>query len=57
VWVALPAFPDWRWLLQRDDSPWYPTVRLFRQEVWGEWSGVFQRIAVALRQHAGTPGG
>ena len=31
VWVALPFAPEWRWLLQREDSPWYPTMRLFRQ--------------------------
>jgi hypothetical protein len=49
VWLALPFMPDWRWLLDRDDSPWYPTMRLFRQETRGDWSGVFERIAVALR--------
>jgi ADP-heptose:LPS heptosyltransferase len=45
VWVALAADPDWRWLLERDDSPWYPTMRLFRQEQLGQWKPVFQRIA------------
>jgi hypothetical protein len=49
VWVAVPFFPDWRWLLGRDDSPWYPTMRLFRQETRGDWAGVFERMAVALR--------
>jgi hypothetical protein len=48
VWVALPLVPDWRWLLDRDDSPWYPTMRLFRQKKLGDWAGVFQRIATAL---------
>jgi tetratricopeptide (TPR) repeat protein len=48
VWVALPAFADWRWLLHRTDSPWYPGMRLFRQDTWGDWSGVFQRMATAL---------
>ncbi|HKM52890.1 MAG TPA: tetratricopeptide repeat protein [Isosphaeraceae bacterium] len=48
TWVVLPFAPDWRWLLDRDDSPWYPTMRLFRQEVWGDWAGVFARIASAL---------
>ena len=37
VWVALPFAPDWRWLLDREDSPWYPTMRLFRQKRRGEW--------------------
>jgi tetratricopeptide (TPR) repeat protein len=50
VWVALSFVPDWRWLLDRNDSPWYPTMRLFRQERPGEWEGVFQRIEGALRQ-------
>jgi Flp pilus assembly protein TadD len=45
VWVALPFVPDWRWLLDREDSPWYPTARLFRQGAWGQWSDVFERIA------------
>ena len=48
VWVALPFTPDWRWLLERDDSPWYPTMRLFRQQRLGDWSEVFVRIAAAL---------
>src|SRR6202012_4470181 len=37
VWVLLPFIPDWRWLLDRDDSPWYPTARLFRQTASGDW--------------------
>ena len=54
VWVALPSAPDWRWLLDRDDSPWYPTMRLFRQTVPGDWEDVFQRIYGELseRWHA-----
>jgi Flp pilus assembly protein TadD len=52
VWVALPFAPDWRWLLGREDSPWYPTMRLFRQTRQGDWSGVFKRIAEALRNGA-----
>src|SRR5207249_8886158 len=49
-WVALPAVPDWRWLLGRDDSPWYPSLRLFRQERPGDWDPVFRRLAEALGQ-------
>jgi tetratricopeptide (TPR) repeat protein len=48
VWIALAFVPDWRWLLDRDDSPWYPTVRLFRQTAPGDWAGVFQRMKAAL---------
>jgi tetratricopeptide (TPR) repeat protein len=49
VWVLLPYVPDWRWLLQREDSPWYPTARLFRQSAPGDWGGVLQRVAEELR--------
>ena len=49
VWVALPFSPDWRWLRDRDDSPWYPTMRLFRQTTFGEWPDVFERIANAVQ--------
>ena len=48
VWVALPTASDWRWLLDRDDSPWYPTMRLFRQTHGGDWDEVFARIAAEL---------
>lgn len=48
VWLALPLVPDWRWLLERSDSPWYPTMRLFRQERLDDWPGVFQAIRTAL---------
>ena len=50
VWIALPVAPDWRWLLKREDSPWYPSVRLFRQTKRHEWGDVFIRIRDALRQ-------
>jgi len=50
VWVALPLVPDWRWLLDRSDSPWYPTMRLFRQKGIGDWEGVFGEIEEALRE-------
>ena len=49
VWVALPFAPDWRWLLEREDSPWYPTMRLFRQKRWGDWDEVFQRITEEVK--------
>jgi ADP-heptose:LPS heptosyltransferase len=48
VWVALPFAPDWRWLLDRCDSPWYPTMRLFRQKQRGNWHDVFEEITKAL---------
>jgi tetratricopeptide (TPR) repeat protein len=48
VWVLLPCAPDWRWLLEREDSPWYPTIRLFRQRTPGKWSEVVDRVAQAL---------
>lgn len=50
TWLLLPANPDWRWLLERDDSPWYPTVRLFRQSGTRNWDDVLARAAVALRE-------
>jgi tetratricopeptide (TPR) repeat protein len=50
VWIALPFVSDWRWLLKRSDSPWYPTMRLFRQKSAGDWAGVFEEIRVALRE-------
>jgi tetratricopeptide (TPR) repeat protein len=49
VWLLLPLAPDWRWLVDRDDSPWYPTARLFRQSVRGEWSDVIDQVEGALR--------
>jgi tetratricopeptide (TPR) repeat protein len=48
VWVLLPMCADWRWLVDRGDSPWYPTMRLFRQEEFGDWAGVIGRVAAAL---------
>jgi ADP-heptose:LPS heptosyltransferase len=49
VWVLLPKLPDWRWMLDRTDSPWYPTMRLFRQERPGHWETVIEKLAEALR--------
>ena len=48
VWILLPFSPDWRWLSDRDDSPWYPTARLFRQDRAGDWAAVVQRVAAEL---------
>ena len=50
VWLALSAAPDWRWLRDREDSPWYPTMRLFRQSRRGDWANVFYRIAQELKR-------
>ena len=49
VWTLLPLACDWRWLIQRTDSPWYPTMRLFRQRRPGAWTEVFEEVAEALR--------
>ncbi|MCA3420001.1 MAG: tetratricopeptide repeat protein [Roseomonas sp.] len=49
VWLMLPFAPDFRWLLDREDSPWYPSMRLFRQPRPGDWDSVITRIADALR--------
>ena len=48
VWILLPYTPDYRWMLDREDSPWYPTARLFRQAESREWSGVLERMRVEL---------
>jgi hypothetical protein len=50
VWVALSGAADWRWLCGREDTSWYPGMRLFRQERLGEWRAVFERMAAQLRQ-------
>lgn len=50
AWVLLPFIPDWRWLMGRDDTPWYPTVRLFRQQVRGDWTSAIASMAQALTQ-------
>jgi tetratricopeptide (TPR) repeat protein len=49
VWILLPYSPDWRWLLDRDDSPWYPSARLFRQQQIGNWAGVINQVKDELR--------
>lgn len=50
TWLLLPYAPDWRWMWNREDSPWYPTMRLFRQTTPGDWSGPIQRVAAELQQ-------
>ncbi|NWF75663.1 MAG: tetratricopeptide repeat protein [Nitrospirae bacterium] len=49
VWTLLPYAPDWRWLLDREDSPWYPTMRLFRQPKMRDWDSVIRRVVEELR--------
>ena len=48
TWVALKYVPDWRWMLEGESSPWYPSMRLFRQQRMGEWDGVFEDMHAAL---------
>jgi hypothetical protein len=55
VWVMIPSDSDWRWLTGRDDSPWYPTMRLFRQQTPGDWHDVVRRVIEALNRNAGEP--
>ena len=60
VWILLPFNPDWRWMLDREDSPWYPGARLFRQGAIGDWPSVIGRVGEQLRhsfepQHRDTP--
>jgi tetratricopeptide (TPR) repeat protein len=52
VWVLLPFVPDWRWLLDRDDSPWYPTMRLFRQPTPADWKEVIDQVSYALSHYS-----
>ena len=60
VWTLVPHVPDWRWWLEREDSPWYPTMRLFRQPAHGDWAKVMDNVAAALaaypRPSAGRKG-
>jgi tetratricopeptide (TPR) repeat protein len=52
TWVLLPFAPDWRWMLDRNDSPWYPTMRLFRQQRRGDWLPVLEKVREALKNLA-----
>jgi ADP-heptose:LPS heptosyltransferase len=53
VWILLSSNPDWRWLLDRADSPWYPTARLFRQNKSGDWDSVVAEVRTKLRKALG----
>jgi tetratricopeptide (TPR) repeat protein len=55
TWIALSAKSDWRWLFRREDSPWYPTARLFRQKTLDDWPEVFERMANALMELIVSP--
>ena len=48
TWLLLPFHPDWRWLLGREDSPWYPTFKLYRQPAPGDWNAVFRSVSEDL---------
>jgi hypothetical protein len=48
TWILLPAMPDWRWLLDREDSPWYPTARLYRRQSGLKWNSVLERVEADL---------
>jgi hypothetical protein len=50
TWLLLPQVPDWRWMRDREDTPWYPSVKLYRQTKRGDWNGVFARVAADLRR-------
>lgn len=50
IWTLLPFAPDWRWMTERDDSPWYPTMRLFRQPAPGDWNSVFDKVKNELER-------
>ena len=54
VWVLIPYAADWRWLLEREDSPWYPTMRLFRQKEHGNWAEVFDRLLIETEKGVGS---
>ena len=51
TWVLLPHVPDWRWLLDREDSPWYPSIKIYRQPSPGDWDSVIQRVRQDLIEY------
>jgi hypothetical protein len=54
VWMVVPYWADWRWMIDRTDSPWYPTMRIFRQPQPGEWEPVFAELASALSKRSAS---
>lgn len=56
VWTLIQYSPDWRWMLDREDSPWYPTMRLFRQPAFGDWDSVIRRVTDALKEFCKSKG-
>ncbi len=54
VWILLPFAPDWRWMLDRSDTPWYPSAKLWRQQQRGDWDGVFREVTSELTRWAAT---
>jgi len=56
VWTLLPFVPDWRWLLEREDTPWYPTMRLFRQPEAGRWDLVLESVILELKKSLASKG-
>ncbi|OWK47233.1 hypothetical protein [Fimbriiglobus ruber] len=54
MWVLLPFNADWRWLRDRDDSPWYPSARLVRQPKFGDWDAAFKQVEAELRKDFGS---
>ena len=57
VWTLLSFAPDWRWMLDRADTPWYPTMRLFRQPRPNDWAGVFREVRRELAAKLAQPHG
>ncbi|HEC91177.1 MAG TPA: hypothetical protein ENI55_05875, partial [Alphaproteobacteria bacterium] len=55
VWILLPFHADWRWFEDRDDTPWYPSARLFRQPRPGDWKAVFRQVRKALAAETTPP--
>jgi ADP-heptose:LPS heptosyltransferase len=49
VWILLEHSPDWRWMFERTDNPWYPTAKLFRQSAEGDWDSVVAQVVAALK--------
>lgn len=54
IWTILPFSPDWRWMLNRDDTPWYPTMRLFRQPSLADWEPVMSKVKGELLKLLGS---